>query len=266
MSVIARKHSPAYPHVMPSRTTARKAATKGRSTPSAGKIAREYPNRIVELMKARGWTYPQLAQAVQDYAATIDDRGKLKTTAVSMNRLAIGTTELTLEWMRFLAAVFSVAPEEIIAKPIMDGMRRVKVMGALRAGVWAEAHQWAIDEQYEIMIPDDPAMRNVALYAGLLQGESMNRRYPDGAIIILSRITQKPGEIVEGRRYHVRLTHADGLTEETIKTLARDAAGEYWLKPESDHPEFQEWISLDGKPGTTVELIGRVRGVFHRED
>ena len=116
------------------------------------------------------------------------------------------------------------------------------------------------------MIPDDPALQGVALYAGELRGESMNRRYPSGAIIILSKVSQRPGDITADRRYHVRMTHIDGLIEETIKTLAKDSAGEYWLKPESDHPECQEWIPLDGKPGTTVELIGRVRGVYHRED
>lgn len=249
---------------MARKATQRPSTSKVRNAPANVRAPR--PNRIYELTKARKWTYAEVAARVRELAETIGDEDRLRVHEITINRLATGSMALTQDWMTTLGLVYAVDASEIITAPATEGLRRIKVMGALQAGSWAESHEFAIDDQHEIMIPDDPALRNVALYAGELRGESMNRRYPNGAIIIMSRVTQRPGEIAEGKRYHVRMTHADGLTEETIKTLTKDAAGDYWLKPESDHPEFQEWISLDGKPGTTVELIGRVRGVYHRED
>lgn len=242
----------------------RPTTSKVRNAPASPRAPR--PNRIYELTKARKWTYAEVAARVRELAETLGDDDRMKVHEITINRLATGSIALTQDWMTTLGLVYSVDASEIITAPATEGLRRIKVTGALQAGAWAESHEFAIDEQHEIMIPDDPALRSVALYAGELRGESMNKRYPNGAIIIMSKVSQRPGEIAEGKRYHVRMTHADGLTEETIKTLAKDNSGEYWLKPESDHPEFQEWIPLDGKPGTTVELIGRVRGVYHRED
>jgi len=265
MTAIATNRNAAYPLVTHRATARKPMPNKARKTvPKL--MERERPNRIHELTKQRKWTYAEVAARVRELAETLGDDDRMRVHEITINKLASGKIALTQDWMITLGQVYSVSAAEIIERPATTGLRRISVKGAMRAGAWAESHEWPIDDQYEIMIPDDPALRDVALYAGKVEGHSMNRRYPDGAIIILSRVTQKPGEIVEGRRYHVRQTHADGMTEETIKTLAKDDEGKYWLKPESDHPEHQEWIPLDGKPGTTVTLIGRVRGVYHRED
>ena len=166
--------------------------------------------------------------------------------------------------MELLGEVFQVPPAEIISPPPAEGLRRVHVTGALQAGAWSESHEWPLEDRYDVMVPDDPGLRAMSLYAGEIRGNSMNLRYPPGSIIILSPLMQHPGEIAEGRRYHVRMTHADGLTEETVKTLVR-RDDRFWLKPESDDPEHQQWIALDSKPDAKVELIGRVRGVYYRE-
>ncbi|MGH6684999.1 MAG: hypothetical protein ACRECA_13960, partial [Pseudolabrys sp.] len=80
-------------------------------------------------------------------------------------------------------------------------------------------------------------------------------------VVVMSPV----GEVIPGRRYHVRRTRTDGLTEETIKTLVTGDDGQYWLKPESNKPEFQQWIALDGAPGESVHLVGCVRYVLRRE-
>jgi phage repressor protein C with HTH and peptisase S24 domain len=114
-------------------------------------------------------------------------------------------------------------------------------------------------------VPDDPNYRSLTLYAGRVVGDSMNRVYPDGTIVVLSRMAQRPGEILEGKRYHIRRTRAGGLIEETIKTLVRDSKGRYWMQPESDSPEFAA-VPLDGGEDETIELIGRVRWSVRPED
>lgn len=116
------------------------------------------------------------------------------------------------------------------------------------------------------MVPDDAALQGVPLYAAEVRGPAANLRYSDKSVLILSKLISVPGEMQAGRRYHVRITRgADDLCEDTIKLLV-ERDGKYWLRPESDHPDFQTWTPLDGIPGHVVEVIGRVRGVYFRED
>lgn len=260
MPVISAHSLSGYAARMPGSTGTTRRPRAHREAPPR----KQRPNRIYELTKARGWTAAIVAEKVRALAEARGLDHRLGTHEVTINRLSTSPS-ISQEWMELLGEIYQVPASEIIAPPPAAGLRRVRVKGALQAGEWAEQHEWPDDEQYDVMVPDDPALRGVPLYAGEIRGNSMNLRYPSGAIIIMSPLRQHPGEITEGRRYHVRLTHADGNTEETIKTLVR-RDDRYWLKPESDDPEFQQWIALDGIPGATVELIGRVRGVYHRED
>ncbi|MCB2107002.1 MAG: helix-turn-helix domain-containing protein [Rhodobacteraceae bacterium] len=205
---------------------------------------RVYPNRIRELNKERGWSYKELAEKVGVHFKTIQS-------------LATGDAELTWSWMQRLARVFGVKPTEIIEKPAFAHLRTVIVEGRVRAGDWGDSHVFDPQEARTITIPNNPELNRLDLYAREVEGDSMNKLYPHGSIVILSRMTQRPGEIMVGKRYHVRRTRGD-LREDTIKTLVRSANGEYWLQPESDSPEFAAF-RLEGEEGTTVELRGRVR-------
>jgi len=214
---------------------------------------RAYPNQIHALTRAKKVTYAALGDLVGAHEVTIAN-------------LASGKQKLTQDWMNRLAEALGVGPGELISEAAGSGLRRVRVRGALKAGEWSEGHEWPEDDQYDVMIPDEPAFMHMDLYAGEIEGHSMNLRYPPGSAVVLALVGQRPGEIEVGKRYHVRRTRSDGLVEDTIKTLVKDDNGRFWLKPESSQPEHQEWISLDSQPGSTVELVGRVKFVVHRED
>lgn len=233
----------------------------------------ERPNRIKELTKGRRWTYPDVAERVRELAKQHGDKERLKTHEVTINRLATGAMVLTQEWMNTLGEVFGVAPTEILAArattpPTGDGkMRRVTVQLAAVVGRWGKSsNAWTDGDRFEIMIPSEAALAAERLYAVRVEDLSMNLRYPLNSIVILSEIDgQYSADVAPGRRYHVRITRGD-LVEDTIKTLTVDAAGKYWLKTESDQPQFQAWTPLAGDEGTKVHLIGRVRGVYRQED
>jgi transcriptional regulator with XRE-family HTH domain len=232
---------------------------------------RPRPNRIHELTKARKWTYPEVARRVGELARAKGDDERANTHTITINRLATGSASLTQEWMNTLAEVFGVSPAEIIAPPIGENLRRVTVVCALAAGAFRKAWQLPEHEQHDIMIPNAPGFEGLSLYAGEIRGDDNNRRYPRGALVVISSF--KPGEInqpaalKQDSRYHVRTVRADGLIEDSIKCLQLGPEGQiWWLKPESDRPEFQEWLPITGKPGLHVEIVGRVRGVFLKED
>lgn len=208
------------------------------------KQPREYPNRIRELNKERGLTYETLAEKIGVHYKTIGD-------------LAVGKAELTFTWMQRLAKVYGVKPTEIIERQVMSGLRTVEVGGKVQAGAWADNHAFDPQDRRTVTVPNAAELRGLDLYAREIEGESMNKLYAHGSIVILSRLSQRPGEIIVGKRYHVARTRAD-LTEETIKTLVKDRAGDYWLQPESDSPEFTAF-KLAGDAEETVQLLGRVR-------
>lgn len=231
---------------------------------------RPRPNRIFELTKARKWTYPEVARRVCELARQRGDTERANTHTITINRLATGSANLTHEWMQTLGEVFGVTPAEIISEPVAENLRRVTVVCALAGGHYRKTWQLPEQEQYDIMIPNEAAFTGLRLYAGEIRGDDTNRRYPRGAIVVISTYKpgeiNQPGELKEDRRYHVRLARADGMIEDSIKTLARGPEGQLWFKPESDHPAHQEWIPITGKPGYILEIVGRVRGVFLKEE
>lgn len=223
-------------------------------------------NRIFELMKARHWTYAEVAERIRALAKARKIEAYGKVHEVTINRLALGKAKLTQDWMKMLGEIFQVPAHELIATPAAQNLIVVHVTHVLDAGIWRGESELPEPMQFDVMIPNDPLFQNLTLYAGEIKGPSFNLRYPEKTIVVLSRIEQKPGEIVEGKRYHVRATRDDGLFEDSIKSLSRDGEGRYWLKPESDHPAHQGWLPLGGTDGLKVEIVGRVRGVFYRED
>jgi hypothetical protein len=231
---------------------------------------RPRPNRIFELTKRNRWTYPVVAQRVRELATARGDDNRAKCHTITINNLATGKSNLTQEWMNILGEVFGVPPAELISAPIAENLLRVPVEYALEAGKWREQSQLPERERFEIMVPHQEAYKHLTLYAGEIRGLDNDKRYPPGALIVISKFEPgavgRPVDIVPGKRYHVRVSRHDGMIEDSIKCLTLGPEGQMWLRPESDQPAFQEWFPLAGRPGFTVEIIGRVRGVFLRED
>lgn len=146
-----------------------------------------------------------------------------------------------------------------------SGVRHVDVKGFVQAGHWAETWEWSDDDVYSVPIRDDPALRSFMLHAAETRGPSMNRRYPEGTVLVFTDIIETGASLELGKRYIVERERADGLREATVKTLWRDEAGKIWLLPESDDPRFQEPIPIDGNEDDTVRVIGRVVGSWSRE-
>ncbi|TIP13192.1 S24 family peptidase [Mesorhizobium sp.] len=145
------------------------------------------------------------------------------------------------------------------------GVRRVRVTGFVQAGHWAETWEWPEEDTYTVPVPDDPAFRPYLLHAAEARGPSMNRRYPEGTILVFTDVIETGASLELGRRYIVERERADGLREATVKTLWRDEAGKIWLLPESEDPRFQEPIPIDGNEDDTVRVVGRVRFAVSRE-
>ncbi len=218
-------------------------------SPSPSKRTRtqkgKHPNRPAEIAKERGLRYIDIGDSIGAHEVTIA-------------KLANGTMQLTQEWMEKLAAALKIEPQDLITATPRN-LLRVHVRGTLRAGYWSENAEWERAEWQETFVLDTPRNRAMNLYAAQIAGNSMNKRFANGSLIILAESNENP---VHGRQYHIRRTRPDGTTEETIKTFTIDSKGKHWFQPESDDPEHQEWIPAEGKDGETIQIIGRVAYAF----
>lgn len=151
--------------------------------------------------------------------------------------------------------------------PVEEGLRRVEVSAPVQAGAWSESWEWDHDERYTVIVPDYPEYRQFKLHAAEARGTSMNKRYPEGTVLIFVNVFETRERPTPGKRYIVERKRVTGEREHTVKLLHADSDGQLWLMPESDDPRFQGAISFhDGSDdGDEIAIIGRVVGAFTRE-
>ncbi len=205
------------------------------------------PRRVKELREQLGLTQSELARRldIKPQAIQALEAGKVK-----RPRFIVP-----------LARELGVSPEFIEAGDSGRGpsIRRVYVRGSVQAGEWAEVWEWEKEDWYEVPVPAQRDIGNKALFAVETRGPSMNKRYPEGTILVCSDF-YRDGEPFEiDRRYIVEVERLDGTVEATVKTLWEAEDKNLWLLPESTDPMFQTPIPLTGKEGETIRIVGRVR-------
>lgn len=217
---------------------------------------------------------------------------KLGLTAAAASRAATGSPDTIRNWQRSAkagkpsgASTTTLLPLAVVLKTtqawLVDGegdeeghsndpsasLREVVVAAYVQAGAWTETWEWPDEDKYHVAVPADPEMDRVKLYAAETKGPSMNRRWPEGTIVIFSNAIETGESPIVGKRYVVERRRASGEEEHTVKLLHQDDAGRYWLVPESHDPLHQTPIPLlDGAvDGDEVRIVGRVRFAVSRE-
>lgn len=119
----------------------------------------------------------------------------------------------------------------------------------MQAGQWVEAIEWSIDDRYEVsVVLDQPYQKPFGL---LLRGESMNREYPDGTLLICVNVYDLEGGVLDRDHVIVQRTTREGLIEATCKEVVVDPDKKRaWLWPRSDDPEHQQPIPVPWPPDT----------------
>lgn len=211
--------------------------------------------RLKQIRKAKG-----LSQ--QDVA---DEMGLAQ---ANYNKLENGKTELTLTKMERLAAILGCEPVDLIIDRDIASVatRTVKVVAYVQAGTWAESNDLPEEDQYTVAVPEEPDLARYSLTGVQVRGPSMNLRYPEGTVLVITNAIETQEDIQPGKRYVVKRESADGMFEYTVKTLHRDEDGEFWLVPESSDPRFSQPIKVNGEMNDTISIMGRVRYALMRED
>lgn len=125
----------------------------------------------------------------------------------------------------------------------------VAVIGQVQAGTWRPALEWSGSDRFHVSVPQHPILGKIQRYALMVNGDSMDKVYPHGTIIIVASYIDigrnpRPGE----RVICVRRDLATGEFEATVKEYAQGLDGQHMLWPRSNNPEHQAPIYLPSLP------------------
>jgi transcriptional regulator with XRE-family HTH domain len=227
---------------------------------------REYPNdmsalvakKIVRLRRARGATQTEFAKlfGVSQGSVSRWEKGSMPEPE-HLTHLASMAGQTMAEFLELLPIAGIVPSGEMI-----------EVRGSVAAGVWQEAWEWPEESRYSFSA--SPAVTNVRgahRFGLLVDGESMNLRYPPGTLLDCVSVFALDAEPTDGQRVIVERQRTDGKVEATVKKLVIADDGKRWLVAESSNPEFQAPIMVqDESPGIAeTRIIGVVVGSYRAE-
>ena len=139
-----------------------------------------------------------------------------------------------------LMNVVDMGPEDRENKHI-PGMDSINMKGVVEAEVWVEQTEIPFGEQEYIYAPA-PTEKYFGLYGLRVSGDSMNRLYKSGTILMVVPIDEYYEQYRSGLKVICRRQENDRF-ETTVKELEiKD--DRYWLWPRSDHPEHQRPIEI----------------------
>lgn len=136
------------------------------------------------------------------------------------------------------------APSQL--KPVpSSNVDYIPIKGSVQAGAWQSAVEWPPDEWEEISVPCDEAYNRFPRYALQVRGNSVNKEFPDGSIVVVVRYSDlgrwpAPGEMVVA----VRRDPYSEAYEATLKLFDISEDGRVVLWPMSTDPEWQTPIIL----------------------
>jgi len=211
-------------------------------------------DKIKKLRKSLGLNQDQLAARIGlDVQSTVSkwERGKQRPNAEYTAKLA----ELAGETMG----------QFIGAEPLKKNdaaVRNYRVVGELQAGAWKESLEWDFEDQYEIPCYVGPNMPNYPLKGFVVRGPSMNKLYPEGAIVFAAATISNGLTPKSGNKVIVSRRDQNGLYESTIKEFVVEPDGSKWLWPRSYDPEHQAPVEYNNGRAEEVTITGIIMASF----
>ena len=220
-------------------------------------------NYIREWRNKRGLSQEQLA-------------AEIGTTKSKVSKLERGDQRLDTGWMSKLAGALGVSPVDLLVAPSMKSepeqelrpaklkQARIPIIGNVAAGKWLEIDPLNQDEQpldYINFIPDSNLPLPIT-FGLVVEGPSLNKIAPPGSVLICVSLADAGMEALNGQLIVVERSRDNHeLVEITAKRVRYKPSGAVELWPESNHPDWQDPIILDGKD-TRIEV--EVKAVVKR--
>jgi transcriptional regulator with XRE-family HTH domain len=135
--------------------------------------------------------------------------------------------------------------------------RYVRIKGEVAAGAWREVSYLTDFAEFDYPVLADPKWPEGAVSGLIVRGKSMNRQARDGDIAVVLAYEHAPRKFREGDFVVVRRERYETF-EMTVKLVKGDEVSGWELWPDSDDPQHQAPIKIDGPGVEQVEVIGFV--------
>ena len=185
------------------------------------------------------------------------------TSGVQIGRLEKASRKLTVEWADRLAPHLNCRAIDLLYELSEVNISGVMVVGAVQAGQWNESAEWPQDSHYVVKIVDDRYSQTIGLE---VRGDSMNKIYPEGTVLICRNFDAMNELPPVGKRVIVRRRNENSLTESTVKLLIVDDEGRGVLVPESTNPIYGPIpFKPSGDGDNDTEIAAVVVGAYIKE-
>jgi transcriptional regulator with XRE-family HTH domain len=198
--------------------------------------------RIKEIRNSRGLTQQEVADRIGVHLT-------------NYNKIENGQSDPPLSRFQKIADILKCRLEDLFADTSGLG-RRVDVVTTVEAGNWSEGLDLTGDDA-TVTIPDLPAWRGLTLRAALVRGDSMNRRYSDGSIIVFNDLHETSERLIPNSAYVIQRSR-HGEYEHTCKVLHKRSDGGLWLVPDSHDPTFDAFPATPRDQDDEIAILGRV--------
>jgi transcriptional regulator with XRE-family HTH domain len=200
-------------------------------------------NRIKELREARGLKQSEVA-------------AKLGLHLTGYNQIENAKRGLRVERLEEIAQILHCEPAMLL--PVKDHDATVWVMARLEDEIWTEASfLWDAKDWYAVTAPVSDRWKTSPKYAAELHGNSMNRTYPHGTVLVWVDFDPEVDALEDGKNYVVRRTNRRGFSEYIARQYRLDESGDAWLWPDSTSPAWQQPERYTGRPDDGA-IFGRI--------
>lgn len=177
-----------------------------------------------------------------------------------------GMRNIPLATARKYALAFGSTASHILGIEAGGNSQAVNGVAHVPLVATASAGAFRVDDGLETEGVQVPAVPRADIPAGVqysvvVDGQSVNKRIPDGAFAICAPYDKYPGGPKHGQLVHV-VRERSGLVEHTIKELHYTREGMV-LMPASTDPRYQEEVVMPtGEADEIVRIHGVVIGIF----
>lgn len=200
------------------------------------------PMTLTVRERQQAWINKIREDSGDSYAAIARRAGVAASTVVRFMNSKSASHSLSAETEAKISAAYCSEPAKGLDIITVEGMARVPIVGAVQAGNWQSGfmeHEYHAAEF--IIAPPDPRYPLIPRVAFRVRGDSMDRLYPPGTIILAVRFYDLARPPKTGEKVIV-IRQSEGFEEATVKEIELLEDGRVALWPRSTNPEHSAAI------------------------
>lgn len=168
----------------------------------------------------------------------------------AISKIEAGDQNLKSDQMEKMALAFGCNVSDLLPKTGSQQVsaspyskhKTIRILGSVQAGLWLPVEETFSDTGNAVNVTDDACPGDRGYFALIVEGTSMNLRFPPGTTLLCCPLAEFP-ELRDGLYVIVRRTR-HGDAEITVKRFHETEEGRY-LMPETSDPRWSGPVKYD---------------------